>query len=170
MLVVGCAAHQSTGAAGPAVAAPPRQTPVLVRAVSLGAVQEVSVASSFGPGKGVVQATIRVLAVRDHVAPGAGIAPTAAASHWASADVEVCPRSPVVLGYPAWVLGDDAGRTAQVSRLLHPQFPQPPLRNGTVVTRCTRGWVTWVTPNDLRPTKVTFEQTYDIPGAWRITP
>ena len=75
----------------------------------------------------------------------------------------------MILGYPAWVLGDDSGRTAQISRVLHPQFPQPALRNGVTLTRCTRGWVTWVTSNQLKPTKVTFEQAFDVPGAWKVS-
>ncbi len=40
--------------------------------------------------------------------------------------------------------------------------------NSAPGTGCSRGWVTWVTADDLVPTKVTFEQTHSIPGAWRI--
>jgi hypothetical protein len=167
ILAAGCAARSD--AARPAVATPPPARSQAA-ALALGATQPVSIASAFGPGRADVPATIRVLRVQDHVAPGKLIEPIAAASHWASAEVEVCPQKPVVLGYPAWVLGDDSGRTAQVTRVLHPQFPQPPLRNGITLTRCTSGWVTWVTPNDLKPTQVSFEQAYDVPNAWRVSP
>ena len=105
--------------------------------------------------------------VRDRVAPSPAAAPAAGSSHWASADVQICRTRPVALGYPAWVLGDDQGRTAQVSKVLLPQFPQPPLPDAPDLPGCARGWVTFVTPDDLRPTKVTFEQTLSIPGAWR---
>jgi hypothetical protein len=115
-----------------------------------------------------VPAVITVFAFQDHVAPDPAIEPAAAASHWASADVQICRDRPVVLGYPAWVLGDDEGRTAQVTKVLHPQFPQPALPDGATAG-CSRGWVTWVTPDALHPTQVRFEQTRSIPGAWRIS-
>lgn len=51
--------------------------------------------------------------------------------------------------------------------MLLPQFPQPPLPDAPDLPGCTRGWVTFVTGDDLHPTKVTFEQTLSIPGAWR---
>ncbi len=133
----------------------------------LGTGQQVLVASSFGPGTGDVPAVLSVFDLRDRVAPDPALAPAASASHWASADVQVCRTRPVALGYPAWVLGDDQGRTAQVTKVLLPQFPQPPLPDAPGLTGCVRGWVTFVTPDDLRPTKVTFEQTLSIPGAWR---
>jgi hypothetical protein len=166
ILATGCAARSDAARPVSTPIPPPSSAP----AVTLGVPLPVSIASSFGPGRGDVPATITVLRVLDHVAPGASIAPATPATHWASAQVEVCPQKPVILGYPAWVLGDDSGRTAQVSRVLHPQFPQPALRNGITLTRCTRGWVTWVTPNALKPTKVSFEQAYDVPGAWRMSP
>jgi len=170
ILTAGCGASTDAGqAAAAAPVAVPVAAPSPTAAVPLGAVQHVSIASAFGPGTADVPATIGVLRVLDHVAAGKLIEPIAPGSHWASALVEVCPEKPVILGYPAWVLGDDSGRTAQVSRVLHPQFPQPALRNGITLTRCARGWVTWVTSNELKPTKVTFEQTYDVPGAWRVS-
>ncbi len=137
-------------------------------AVALGTQQQVTVASAFGPGREAVVARVTVFAVRDKIAPGKAIKPTALASHWASADVEVCRPKPVVLGFPAWVLGDDSGRTAQITKVLHKQFPQPLFVNASTKTGCQRGWVTFVTADDLTPTKVTFEQTSDVPGAWRI--
>lgn len=137
-------------------------------AVLLGASQEVAVASAFGPGRGDVTARLTVFEVRDHVA--AGVRPRAAGSHWASADVRVCRTAPVVLGFPAWVLGDDDGRTAQVAKVVHPTFPQPALKAGAGLGSCMRGWVTFVTPDDLHPTKVTFEQTREVPPPWRIAP
>jgi hypothetical protein len=165
-MLAGCG---SSGTKTDPAAVQPSQRPLqTVRPVPLGTAQKVAVASSFGPGTADVPATITVYAVRDHVAPGPAIRPLAAASHWASADVRICRDRPVVLGYPAWVLGDDQGRTAQVTKVLHPQFPQPTLPNGPTLRGCSRGWVTWVVANDLVPTKVTFEQTHDIPGAWRI--
>jgi hypothetical protein len=136
--------------------------------VSLGTPQQVTVASAFGPGTESVPVRITVFAVRDQVAPRAAIRPRAALSHWASADVEACRSKPVVLGFPAWVLGDDDGRTAQVTKVLHKAFPQPTFDNSSTKTGCQRGWVTFVTPDDLTPTKVTFEQTTEVPGAWRI--
>jgi len=152
----------------PAAAQPSQQPERTVTPVPLGTAQQVAVASSFGPGTADVPATITVYAVRDHVAPAPAIRPLAAGSHWASADVKICRDRPVLLGYPAWVLGDDQGRTAQVTKVLHPQFPQPTLPNSAPGTGCSRGWVTWVTADDLHPTQVTFEQTHSIPGAWRI--
>ena len=136
------------------------------RAVALGASQDVSVASAFGPGRVDVSARITVLTVRDHVA--GSVRPRTAAAHWASADVRVCRTAPVVLGFPAWVLGDDAGRTAEAAKVVSPQFPRPTLPSGPGVSGCSRGWVTFVTPNELHPTKVTFEQTRQVPLPWRI--
>ena len=99
-------------------------------------------------------------------------APSAAATNtgtrWASAQVRVCRSGPVVLGFPAWVLGDDDGRTAQQSRVLHPQFPQPAFPDASRRPGCATGWVTWVVAPDLVPTKVTFEQTRQVPLPWRI--
>jgi hypothetical protein len=152
----------------PAAAQPSQQSARTVAPVPLGTAQKVNIANSFGPGTGDVTATITVYSVRDHVAPSPAIKPVAAGSHWASADVKICRDRPVELGFPAWVLGDDHGRTAQVTKVLHPQFPQPTLPTGPSLTGCSRGWVTWVTANDLKPTQVTFEQTHAIPGAWRI--
>jgi hypothetical protein len=134
--------------------------------VALGQGQDVMVASAFGPGRGDVPARVTVLAVRDHVAPA--VPPRAPASHWTSAHVQVCRSKPVVLGFPAWVLGDDDGRTAQVSKVLHPEFPRPTFDNSSTATGCQDGWVTFVTSDDLVPTKVTFEQTRDVRGPWRI--
>lgn len=139
------------------------------RAVPLGTSQEVAVASSFGPGRGDVMAGVTVFQVRDQVAPDPSLRPKQAATHWASADVQICRTAPVVLGYPAWVLGDDDGRTAQVAKVLRPQFPQPALAGGPGGRSCRRGWVTFVTPDELHPTKVTFEQAREVPPAWRIT-
>ena len=166
LLLTGCSSAGTS--VDPAAVRLPQVRPQSVAPVPLGTAQQVSVASSFGPGSSDVPVTLTVFTVRDRVAPDSRLRPTAAASHWASADVQVCRNRPVVLGYPAWVLGDDQGRTAQVSKVLHPQFPQPPLADGPHVTGCTRGWVTWVTQDILHPTKVTFEQTRGIPGAWRI--
>lgn len=136
------------------------------RAVTLGASQDVPVASAFGPGRADVNATITVLAVRDHVART--VRPRTAAAHWASADVRVCRTAPVVLGFPAWVLGDDDGRTAEAAKVVLPQFPRPALPAGPGVSGCSRGWVTFVTSDELHPTKVTFEQTRQVPLPWRI--
>lgn len=138
------------------------------RDVELGIAQDVEVASSFGPGTIGVPATVTVLAFRDHVAPDPAVRPVTPGTRWASAQVRVCRSGPVVLGFPAWVLGDDEGRTAQQSRVLHPQFPQPPLPDAP--SGCVTGWVTWVVAPDLVPTKVTFEQTREVPGAWRLRP
>jgi len=139
------------------------------QSVPLGTGQDVSVASAFGPGQGDVMTGVTVFEVRDRVAPDPRRRPKAAASHWASADVQVCRSAPVVLGYPAWVLGDDDGRTAQAAKESQPQFPQPALAGGPGTSSCRRGWVTFVTPDELHPTKVTFEQAREVPPAWRIT-
>lgn len=165
VLLAGCGGGSK---ADPAAVQPAQPQPRTVTPVGLGTTQRVTVASSFGPGTADVTASITVYAVRDHIAPDPTIRPAAAASHWASADVQICRDRPVVLGYPAWVLGDDQGRTAQVTKVLHPQFPQPPLPDAATAVGCARGWVTWVTADDLRPTQVRFEQTHSIPGAWRI--
>jgi hypothetical protein len=109
-----------------------------------------------------------VYAFRDHVEPAARIRPITPGTHWASADVKVCRTKPAILGYPAWVLGDDQGRTAQQTRVLHKQFPQPTFPNDSTQVGCARGWITWVTPNILKPTQVTFEQARTLPGPWRI--
>ena len=138
--------------------------------VGLGAAQDVRVASSFGPGTAAVAATVSVLAFRDHVAPDPAVRPVTPGTRWASAQVRVCRSGPVVLGFPAWVLGDDEGRTAQQSRVLHPQFPQPPFPDASRRPGCATGWVTWVVAADLVPTKVTFEQTREVPAAWRLRP
>lgn len=139
------------------------------RAVPLGTSQQVAVASAFGPGRADVTTKVTVFEVRDHVAPDPSLRPKQASSHWASADVQVCRTAPVVLGYPAWVLGDDDGRTAQAAKVIRPQFPQPALAPGPGTPSCLRGWVTFVTPDELHPTKVTFEQAREVPPAWRIT-
>ena len=135
--------------------------------VGLGTAQDVRVASSFGPGTAAVPATVAVLAFRDHVAPVPAVRPVTPGTHWASAQVRVCRSRPVVLGFPAWVLGDDDGRTAQQSRVLHPQFPQPPFPDASRRPGCATGWVTWVVAADLVPTKVTFEQTREVVEAMR---
>ena len=152
----------------PAAAQPPQPTARGVKPVKLGAVQAVSVSSSFGPGKTDVAVTISVLRFRDRIRPTDGALPLAPASHWASAEVRVCRTKPVVLGYPAWVLGDDSGRTAQLSKILHPGFPQPTFANASGKVGCAQGWVTWVTQDVLHATQVRFEQTRDVPGAWRL--
>ncbi len=138
------------------------------RDVQLGTVQDVSVASGFGPGTAPVPATVAVLAFRDHVAPVPDVQPVTPGTRWASAQVRVCRSGPVVLGFPAWVLGDDEGRTAQQSRVLHPHFPQPPFPDASPRSGCETGWVTWVVAADLLPSKVTFEQTREVPAAWRL--
>ena len=146
------------------------QQPVLrsVRPVRLGVAQDVAVSSSFGPGTADVHATVRVLRFRDRVAASDGAVPLAPASHWASAEVQVCRTTSVVLGYPAWVLGDDSGRTAQVTKVLHPGFPGPAFPESSPRSGCARGWVTWVTQDLLKATQIRFEQTRDVPGAWRL--
>ena len=152
----------------PAAAQPPQPTARSVKPVKLGAVQAVSVSSSFGPGTADVSVTISVLHFRDQIRPTDGALPLAPASHWASAEVRVCRPKPVVLGYPAWVLGDDSGRTAQLTKILHPGFPQPTFPNASGKVGCAQGWVTWVTQDVLHATQVRFEQTRDVPGAWRL--
>ena len=164
VLLSGCSGGAAVDARASTAAPPPAPT---AAAVKLGTRQQVLVASSFGPGTGDVPAELSVFEVRDRVAPSPAAGPAAGSSHWASADVQICRTRPVALGYPAWVLGDDQGRTAQVSKVLLPQFPQPPLPDAPDLPGCARGWVTFVTPDDLHPTKVTFEQTLSIPGAWR---
>ena len=161
--LVGCGGGRAVDAVP---VAQPEAAPTRARAVALGASQDVPVASAFGPGRADVTAQVTVFAVRDHVAPA--LHPRTAAAHWASADVRVCRTAPVVLGFPAWVLGDDDGRTAEVVKVLLPQFPRPTLAPGPGSTGCSRGWVTFVTPDDLHPTKVTFEQTRQVPLPWRI--
>ena len=152
----------------PAAAQPPQPKARSAKPVKLGAVQTVSVSSSFGPGTTDVPVTISVLRFRDRIRPTDGALPLAPASHWASAEVRVCRPKPVVLGYPAWVLGDDSGRTAQLTKILHPGFPQPPFPNASGKVGCAQGWVTWVTQDVLHATQVRFEQTRDVPGAWRL--
>lgn len=167
-LLGGCAGPAPTAAgAVPPPAQPPPPPRETAAPVRLGAVQEVQASDSFGSG-GDVLVTAAVLAVRDPVAPPPAPRPAMPGARWASALVRLCRSAPVTLGYPAWVLGDDDGRTAQQSRVQHPQFPRPalPAAGGR---GCTRGWVTWVVPPDLRvPTKVTFEQTRRVPGEWRL--
>ena len=165
VLAGGCSAPARVDPA----AVQPRQ-PALRRAqpVRLGVTQDVAVSSSFGPGVADVHATVRVLRFRDRVAASDGAVPFAPASHWASAEVQVCRTTPVVLGYPAWVLGDDSGRTAQVTKVLHPGFPGPAFPESSPRGGCAQGWVTWVTQDLLKATQVRFEQTRDAPGAWRL--
>lgn len=152
----------------PAAAQPPQPPARKAKPVTLGALQRVSVSSSFGPGNVDVPVTISVLRFRDRIRPTDGALPLAPASHWASAEVRVCRPKPVIFGYPAWVLGDDSGRTAQVTKILHPGFPQPTFPNAAGTTGCAQGWVTWVTQDLLHATQVRFEQTRDVPGAWRL--
>ena len=158
----------SVPSSDPAAVQPPQPPVKSAAPVALGAVQQVEVASSFGPGPGDVPASITVYAVRDHVAPSKRIRPITPRTHWASADVKVCRTKPVIFGYPAWVLGDDSGRTAQQTRVVHPQFPQPAFPNDSPTAGCARGWVTWVTANNLIPTQVTFEQARTVSGPWRL--
>lgn len=147
---------------------PPQPLPRTTTPVRLGAGQEVVIASAFGPGSDDVKATVTVYRFLDHVAPRAP-QPVTPGTRWASADVQVCRPQPVVLGYPAWVLGDDSGRTAQQSKVLRPELPQPAFPNTSTRTGCARGWVTWVVAHELSaPSKITFEQTRDVPGAWRL--
>jgi hypothetical protein len=163
----GCAGT-GTNSVDPADAQPPQPAIKTAVPVGLGAAQQVDVASSFGPGAADVPASITVYAVRDHVAPNPRIHPITPHTHWASADVQVCRTKPVIFGYPAWVLGDDSGRTAQQTRVLHRQFPQPAFPNNSPTAGCARGWVTWVTPNNLKPTQVTFEQARTVSVPWRL--
>ncbi len=162
------ACSRSAHVADPAAVQPPQPPLTSAPPVRLGVAQHIAVASSFGPGSADVPATITVYAVRDHVAPDPKIRPITPATHWASADVQVCRTKPVILGYPAWVLGDDSGRTAQQTRVLHAQFPQPTFPNSSLRAGCARGWVTWVTADILKPTKVTFEQARTVSVPWRI--
>lgn len=152
----------------PAAAQPPQPPARSAKPVSLGAVQAVTASSSFGPGTADVPVMISVLRFRDKVRPTDGALPLAPASHWASAEVRVCRPTPIVFGYPAWVLGDDSGRTAQVTKILHPGFPQPTFPDASRKAGCAQGWVTWVTQDVLHATQVRFEQTRDVPGAWRL--
>jgi hypothetical protein len=166
-LLAACSA-QDADVTDPAVP-PPRPSPRSVTAVPLGTPQEVPVASSFGPGTDDVRATVTVLAFRDRVAPAPAPQPVTPGTRWASAQVRVCRTAPVALGYPAWVLGDDSGRTAQQTRVLRPQLPQPPFPGSSTAPGCAQGWVTWVVPPELaRPSMITFEQTRSVPGAWRL--
>ena len=164
--VAGCS---SVPVEDPSVTQPPQPPVQTVRDVALGATQSVSVTSSFGPGTGDVPAQITVYEFRDHVAPGRRIRPVTPGARWASARVRVCRSAPVVLGYPAWVLNDDDQRTAQQTRVLHREFPQPPFPNDSRAAGCATGWVTWVVPKDMRaPSRITFEQARGVPGAWRL--
>lgn len=166
LLLAGCS---STGSHRDPAAVQPRQAPThSVPAVRLGTVQTVLAASSFGPGHGDVPITVAVLGFRDHVLATDHAVPADQASHWASARVRVCRTKPVIFGYPAWVLGDDSGRTAQTTKVQHPGFPQPQFPDVTGRAGCAQGWVTWSTMDALHPTKVTFEQTREVPGAWRL--
>lgn len=165
LLVGGCSAAATID---PAAVQPSQPSAVQVNPVGLGTAQRVAVSSSFGPGTADVRASITVLRFRDHVRASDRATPVAPATHWASAEVRVCRSTAVELGYPAWVLRDDDGRTAQVTKVLHPGFPQPSLPVASHAVGCTRGWVTWVTPDDLHATEVTFEQTREVPGAWLL--
>ena len=161
--LAGCGGAQAVEAVP---VAQPEASTLRARSVPLGASQVVPVASAFGPGRDDVSARITVFEVRDHVAPA--VRARASAAHWASADVRVCRTAPVVLGFPAWVLGDDDGRTAEAAKVVLPQFPRPALAAGPGTVGCSRGWVTFVTSDELHPTKVTFEQTRQVPLPWRI--
>lgn len=152
----------------PAAVQPPQPLPRSAAPVKLGTVQPVTASSSFGPGRDDVPVTVAVLAFRDHVVATDGARPAAPGSHWASAQVRVCRSRPVVFGYPAWVLGDDAGRTAQQAKVLHPGFPRPAFPDAATTAGCATGWVTWVTEDLLHATQVRFEQTRQVPGAWRL--
>jgi hypothetical protein len=166
VVLTGCQQGSTTdAAAAPSTPAPAASEP---QPVALGEAQDIQVANAFGPARSGsdVPARVTVLAVRDHVAPK--VAPRSPASHWTSARVQVCRSTPVILGYPAWVLGDDQGRTAQITRVLHPEFPQPAFDNASTATGCREGWVTFVTSDELRPTRVSFEQTRDLQGPWLI--
>lgn len=165
LLVTGCGGGPDLN---PAALQPPQPAVHQAAPVALGDVQDVAVSSSFGPNRAPVPVTISVLRFRDRVRASDHAVPSAVASHWASAEVQVCRSAPVALGYPAWVLGDDAGRTAQVAKVLHPGWPTPVFPNASQAAGCARGWVTWVTPDALHPTKVSFEQTRRVPGVWRL--
>lgn len=165
LLGAGC---RSSPRVDPAAAQPPQPSVRSVTPVRLGVAQRVAAASSFGPGSEDVPVTVAVLRFRDHVVATDHATPAAPGSHWASAEVRVCRSRPVVLGYPAWVLGDDSGRTAQVTKVLHPGFPHPAFPDASRAAGCAQGWVTWVTADALHATRVTFEQTRDVPGAWRL--
>jgi hypothetical protein len=166
-LASACSTADAAGV-DPAARQPPQPPQRGFAPVSLGATQRVDVANGFGPGTADVSATVTVYAFRDHVAARSAVPPITPGTHWASADVRVCRAEPVVLGYPAWVLGDDSGRTAQETRVLHAAFPQPAFPDRSTSSGCARGWVTWVTPDGLKATQVTFEQTRAVPGPWRI--
>ena len=161
--LAGCGGAQAVDAVP---VAQPEASTLRARSVPLGASQVVPVASAFGPGRDDVSARVTVFEVRDHVARA--VPPKTSAAHWASADVRICRTAPVVLGYPAWVLGDDDGRTAEAAKVVLPQFPRPALASGPGTIGCSRGWVTFVTSDELHPTKVTFEQTRQVPPPWRI--
>jgi hypothetical protein len=159
----------STGAKADPGAAQPSQAPTKKASpVPLGTTQKVLASNSFGPGSGDVPIEITVYGFRDHVAPAAAIRPKTPGTHWASADVRVCRTKPVIFGYPAWVLEDAAGRVAQTTRVLHPQFPQPAFPNSSTAAGCTRGWVTWVTPDVLQAATINFEQARELPGPWQL--
>ena len=164
-LVPGCSAAARVD---PAAKQPPQPMVRHAVPVALGVTQHVRAASSFGPSSTDVMVTIAVLRFQDHVHASDGAVPLAPASHWASAQVRVCRSQPVLFGYPAWVLGDDSGRTAQISKVLHPGFPRPTFPDASPKAGCAQGWVTWVTQDVLKPTQVRFEQTRDVPGAWRL--
>lgn len=165
LLLAGCSAGQQQG---PTAVQSRQPATRAVPAVRLGTTEQVLAASSFGPGRDDVPITVAVLAFTDHVVASDKAIPADPASHWASARVRVCRSRPVIFGYPAWVLGDDAGRTAQTAKVQHPGFPRPAFPDVSVTAGCAQGWVTWSTMNALHATKVTFEQTREVPGAWRL--
>ena len=165
LLLAGCS---SAPGHDPAAVQPRQVAGHTAAPVPLGTVQRVSAASSFGPGADEVPVTISVLRFRDHILATDRAVPAAPASHWASAEVRVCRSRPVVFGYPAWVLGDDDGRTAQVSKVQRPGFPRPAFPDGSARAGCARGWVTWAAQDALHATRVSFEQARQAPGAWRL--
>lgn len=168
-LLAACGAGATPpGPGAGAGAGQPGPVPHSAAPVALGTEQDVLVASSFGPGAAEVPVRMGVLAFRDRVVASDGAVPAAPGSHWASAEVSACRPSPVLFGYPAWVLGDDDGRTAQVTKVLHPGFPGPAFPDDSTATGCARGWVTWVTPDALHATRVSFEQARSVPGPWRL--
>lgn len=147
----------------------PSQPPTRTKAsVPLGTTQKILASSSFGPGTADVPIDVTVYGFRDHVAPAAGIRPKTPATHWASADIKVCRSKPIVFGYIAWVLEDAVGRPAQESAVAHKEFPQPPFPDSSTRAGCARGWVTWVTPDNVKGAKVSFEQAREFPGPWRV--